>query len=78
MALLPDEESVQLEVFADDDFADRSHAGVASLTLAYNDADQVGNSNAPHPALPIGWGEGGRRPGEGKAERSHCMGVSVT
>src|SRR5438552_5205502 len=57
LALLPDEESVQLEVFADDDFADRSHAGVASLTLPYNDADQVGNSNAPHPALSPSDGE---------------------
>ena len=56
-ALLPNEEPVQLEVFADDDFADRSHAGVASLTLAYNDADQVGNSNAPHPALSPSDGE---------------------
>src|SRR5947207_2091182 len=28
-------------------------------------------------SLPIGWGEGGRRPGEGNSERPHCTGISV-
>src|SRR5437879_11349738 len=38
-------------------------SSVVFLTLLYNNAKQQRPSPCP---LPIGWGEGGRRPGEGK------------
>ena len=65
-ALLPNEEPVQLEIFAHDRFTDGGHASVVSLTLLYNDAEQAGNNVdvpfSPHPAfghpLPMRWGEG--------------------
>ena len=76
-ALLPDEESVQLEIFAHDRFTDGSHAGVPNASLQWRRTSwkQCERSVFPSPGLrPPSPHPMGRGQGEGRC----CMGVSVT
>src|SRR5437660_2770647 len=63
--------SLRIRIVFGRDMTRGCRGGVPNASLQWSRPSWKQQRPSPCP-VPIGWGEGGRRPGEGKAERSLC------